>query len=496
NKLSQHNKERIFYNHSDFRYILSYIQKVKKFHSSTNKTSLFLVFILTAGTRTTFFPSSSISKNDVSAIPDWEKEKTNCNNINLVLNGLNVTAIPYTLRNVLQAQAETEGAESGTSNFNGKDFSFICLNNNDNEFIIPQAPQAPQSPPTEPPTSCEVTVSNIAGIINPSALDYDPVKERMYVSNGGDFGAQGNVSVFDTDTNTLIDTDGENTNGITPITIGGSPSGISYDPVNKRMYVTNDRDTNVSVIDTTTNTVIATIPIGFSTSGIAYDSFNERMYVTVPNINCGVFVIDTDTNTLIDTDGDDTNGMTPILIGRAPIDIAYDSFNKRMYVVTFRSLDVSVIDTTTNTVTTTIQVGLDPFGIEYDSVNERMYVAKSAFPDGNSTVSVIDTGNNTEIDTDGNATNGITRIIVGQDATFLAYDPINKHMYGTNFVADSVSVIYTTTNTVIDTIPVGGTPVGITYDPVNHRMYVGNNNLFSTDNDSVSVINLCPRPEL
>ena len=41
-----------------------------------------------------------------------------------------------------------------------------------------------------------------------------------------------------------------------PITVGDRPEGIAYDPVNKRMYVTNVGDDTVSVIDTTTNTVV------------------------------------------------------------------------------------------------------------------------------------------------------------------------------------------------------------------------------------------------
>jgi hypothetical protein len=56
---------------------------VKKFHSTTNKTSLFLVFILTAGTLTVFFPPTSQSMIDVSALKDVEKDQ--CNNINPTL---------------------------------------------------------------------------------------------------------------------------------------------------------------------------------------------------------------------------------------------------------------------------------------------------------------------------------------------------------------------------------------------------------------------------
>ena len=54
----------------------------------------------------------------------------------------------------------------------------------------------------------------------------------------------------------------------------------TYDPVNERMYVTNADDGTVSVIDTYTNTVIDTIPVGNQQLGIAYDSDNLRMYVT------------------------------------------------------------------------------------------------------------------------------------------------------------------------------------------------------------------------
>ena len=64
----------------------------------------------------------------------------------------------------------------------------------------------------------------------------------MYVTNFN----QGNVFVYATDTDTLIDTitqaDG----------IGTGPTDITYDPDLKRMYVTNFNGGTVSVIDTTT----------------------------------------------------------------------------------------------------------------------------------------------------------------------------------------------------------------------------------------------------
>ena len=47
------------------------------------------------------------------------------------------------------------------------------------------------------------------------------------------------------------------------------------------MYVTNSFDDTVSVIDTTTNTVVGNpITVGDGPNGIAYDPVNKRMYVT------------------------------------------------------------------------------------------------------------------------------------------------------------------------------------------------------------------------
>jgi len=59
------------------------------------------------------------------------------------------------------------------------------------------------------------------------------------------------VSVIAT-TNTVIAT----------ITAGNFPLGVSVTPDGRKVYVANDFDNTVSVIDTATNTVIATIPVG------------------------------------------------------------------------------------------------------------------------------------------------------------------------------------------------------------------------------------------
>jgi YVTN family beta-propeller protein len=73
---------------------------------------------------------------------------------------------------------------------------------------------------------------------------------RAYVANSG----SNNVTVIDTTTNTVVGA---------PIPVGTHPSSVGVDPTVHRAYVANQGSNNVTVIDTTTNAVIGTpIPVG------------------------------------------------------------------------------------------------------------------------------------------------------------------------------------------------------------------------------------------
>jgi YVTN family beta-propeller protein len=52
------------------------------------------------------------------------------------------------------------------------------------------------------------------------------------------------------------------------IPVGQSPSGITANPKGTRLYVSNQRDDSVSVIDTSSSRVIATIPVGLHPIGL------------------------------------------------------------------------------------------------------------------------------------------------------------------------------------------------------------------------------------
>jgi YVTN family beta-propeller protein len=101
-----------------------------------------------------------------------------------------------------------------------------------------------------------------------------------------------NVSVIDTATNTVVAT----------VPVGDFPTGAAVTPDGKHVYVVNffSPPNNVSVIDTATNTVVATVPVGNFPEGVAVAPDGKHAYVT-NNESCSVSVIDTASNTVVAT---------------------------------------------------------------------------------------------------------------------------------------------------------------------------------------------------
>jgi YVTN family beta-propeller protein len=105
------------------------------------------------------------------------------------------------------------------------------------------------------------------------------------------------------------------------------------------VYVSNSTSNTVSVVNTATNSVIATVPVGTGPQGLAVNPTGTRVYVV--NAGAGsVSVINTTTNAVIET----------ILVPGA-LDIAFNHTGTRAYVA---ALGVSILDTTSNQVIATL----------------------------------------------------------------------------------------------------------------------------------------------
>jgi len=141
---------------------------------STKISAVFLAAILVAGTIATISPSFM---TNAQAISEYGKDsykskdsssvfvkKINCNNINVNVNGLEITVLPPALSGLLtdEAQAVDEGqygsssygsgegsSGGGQSGYDNNSFKFVCINNNNNTVIaVNETTPQPQQPKT------------------------------------------------------------------------------------------------------------------------------------------------------------------------------------------------------------------------------------------------------------------------------------------------------------------------------------------------------------
>jgi len=299
------------------------------------------------------------------------------------------------------------------------------------------------------------------------------------------------------------------------IPVGSSPVGVTFDPKNGEVYVTNAGSNTVSVIDSSTNTVTKTIPVGTDPVGVAFDSTHDKIYVTNENPNSqqgSISIIDTTTDIVTNTISD------PSI--KSPSAITFDSFNGNMYETNGLSTTISVINDTTNTVTNTIPIFAYPHDIAFDSKNGNIYETSGSDCSSQCIISVINGTTNTvikniglsyatqsnpigiAIDSDNGEVyvegggsiiviNGTTNSIINtisdpssfKAPTGVTFDPNNGEIYVANQGSNTVSVINDKTNNVVNTVIVGSGPQFLAVNPVSNKIYVTN-----TNDNTVSVI--------
>lgn len=257
------------------------------------------------------------------------------------------------------------------------------------------------------------------------------------------------------------------------IPIGSAPFAVAFDPANGEIYAANAFGNSVSVIDASSNAVVATIPVGTVPQGVAYDSTNGLIYVA----NSGsenVSVINSATNQLVPL------GSGALQVGGDPLGIAFDPANGEIYVANDASNNVSVINAATETLVTTISftTTIFPFGVAVDTSNDRVFVTGQNDP---GTI---------------NAINGSTNKVIGgpvdlgDESTGVLFDPDNGLLYVANFGSSSVSVVNGATDAVVGSaISVAANPEFFAYNAGSSLVYVGtyNDELFAISSITNSV---------
>lgn len=255
------------------------------------------------------------------------------------------------------------------------------------------------------------------------------------------------------------------------ISVGTQPVGIVYNPNNNFIYVANSGSNNISVIDSSTDSLYSTISVGTTPVEMAINSLNNAIYVVNQGSN-NVYIIDCNTNSVIGS---------PISIALGGNGIAYCTSNNKMYICNVPSGNIQVLDCSSNTIINTISTGANVIGIVYNSTNNTMYVSRNTSND----VLVIDCSSDSILG---------SPISVGNNPTQMAYNVTNNTIYVSNSGSDNVSVINCVSNTVIATISLPSSPflyefpVGISFNSLTNSIYVGCHETSDTTNGSVLVI--------
>lgn len=254
------------------------------------------------------------------------------------------------------------------------------------------------------------------------------------------------VSVVDTSTNTKV----------ASIPVGAnclclSPDSIAIAPDIGRVYATNEVGRSVSVIDVISNTVVTTIAIGGDPTAVVASRDGTRVYVLHGTSPAAVAAIDTATNTVV--------GLASLPTAQAR-GMAITPDGARLYVSTSAANRVIVVGTAPMSVMATIPVGNFPLGVEISPDGSRAYVATYF----SNAVSVIDTTANAVIAT----------VPVGNNPRSARISPDGTRAYVANSGSSTVSVIDTGTNMTVATVPIAYIPRTLDFSPDGARAYVAN----------------------
>ena len=303
-----------------------------------------------------------------------------------------------------------------------------------------------------------------------------------YVANYAD----GTVSVVDLSTNTVVATVphavAATSGAAAKPGIGLGPLGVALNPAGTRGYVVNYGDSTdlktpgtVAVIDTDPTSPTLNTVIASITVGI-----RPEIVAFSPNGTLA-YVTNSVGNTVSVIDTTANKETAKIATTGVPIGVAFTPDGKKAYVTLADKSRVAVIDTATNAVSsTTIALSYsNPIGIVINAAGTLAYVADfglaEATPARAGAVSVIDLSKNTEV----------AAIPVGVGPTGIAISPDGSRVYVTNYVGGTVSVIDTSTNKMIAQALTGLGPLGISLDSNATFAYINN-----SSSNTVSIFDL------
>jgi YVTN family beta-propeller protein len=299
------------------------------------------------------------------------------------------------------------------------------------------------------PAFSQHMIANIAVGNHPMYLAVDEETNRIYVSNQLD----DTVSVIDGATNLALHT----------IKVGHTPNGVAVNQRTNTIYVANLTGGSLSIIDGTKLTS-SNLRLGFNPSKVAVNPSTDRVYVTIENENGFLDVINAGQRKL----------MASVPLPPYPLSVAVDSDSDQIYVADFLCGcgRISEVDGATNRVTKTIRLPGASLvgGVALNQGHDRVYAT-----DENNGFYIIDR---------------INGKVLGRVSGLDSPNEVAS-IPGTSFAVEPDSgsnravFINTSTFGVTKRVPVGKFPTGVAVNVKTRRVYVANR-----DSDTVSVIQL------
>jgi len=296
---------------------------------------------------------------------------------------------------------------------------------------------------------CQSVIATIAVGNEPIYLAADQKTNRVYVSNQAD----DTVSVIDGATNKVLST----------VRVGHYPNGVAVNPNTNTIYVANLTGGSLSIINGKKLTT-STLWLGSSPAKVAVNPFTNRVYVTLEDQSGFLDVIS----------GEERKLVASIPVRPYPLSVAIDTDSNQVIVADFLCGcgQVSVVDGATDAVMNTIQLPGATLvgGVAMDWEHDRAYAT-----DENRGFYVIDSITGTVLGTVGGL--DYPNEVAAIPGTTLAVEPDT----GSN----RAIFIDASTLTVKKRVRVGNSPTGVAVNPTTRRVYVTNRR-----SNTVSVIQL------